>query len=232
VKSIPSYVVLVLSSYAAFAQAPAAITDEDRAEIEALAAGYAAALGSCDAAAFADLFDSKSGYFASGFRGRISGRKKLIALVDSERHCQDAQQGSRRSFGVPPVSVQVDGDSVRGVADLGAAGQYQDEYVRTARGWRFASRSVLTPAEIEAGLDAGDLAAIRGLSADLKPGDHYERSADGGTRFLSSGVVISVDSGTVHGRVYLDGGGYYDDVYEMTSPGKWRIVSRNRVSPE
>ncbi len=229
-KSIPSHVVLVLSGCAAFAQAPAAITPADRAEIEALVAGYAEALGSCDAAAFADLFDSKTGYFASGFRGRIAGREKLMALVDSERHCQDAPPGSRRSFGVPPVSVLEDGDSVRGVADLGAAGQYQDEYVRTAQGWRFASRSVLTPAEIEAGLDAGDLTAIQSLSADLEPGDHYERSADGGRRFLSSGVVISIESGTVHGRVYLEAGGYYDDTYEMTAPGEWRIVSRTRVS--
>lgn len=229
-KSIPSYVVLVLSGCAAFAQAPAAITPADRAEIEALVAGYAEALGSCDAEAFADLFDSNTGYFASGFRGRIAGREKLMALVDSERHCQDAQQGSRRSFGVPPVAVQADGDSVRGVADLGAAGQYQDEYVRTAQGWRFASRSVLTPAEIEAGLDAGDLAAIRSLSADLGAVDHYEESADGGRRFLSSGVVISVDSGTIHGRVYLEGGGYYDDAYEMAAPGEWRIVSRTRAS--
>jgi hypothetical protein len=31
--------------------------------------------------------------------------------------------------------------AVRGIADLGAAGQYQDEYVKTPKGWKFASRN-------------------------------------------------------------------------------------------
>ena len=30
---------------------------------------------------------------------------------------------------------------------------------------------------------------------------------------------------------YTRGGGYYDDVYEKTAPGQWRIKSRTKVAP-
>jgi hypothetical protein len=69
------------------AQAQSALAPEDEAAIEALTARYAEALGSCDATGFADLFVPETGYFASGFRGQMVGRERLIALVESERHC-------------------------------------------------------------------------------------------------------------------------------------------------
>jgi len=220
----------ILVTGSAAGQNPASVKPEDRAEIEALVARYAEALGTCDAAGFADLFDAESGFFASGFRGHIVGRAKLMELVDSERHCRPAKpdqpQPQRRSMGVPTVTLRVDSGHVYGVADLGGAGQYQDEYVRTAQGWRFAARSVLTPGELAAGLDAGDLEAIQGLSADMALADHYAPDDNGVERFLSSGVVISVDAGTVRGRAYLDDGSHYDDVYDETMPGKWQIQSR------
>ena len=218
-----------------FAQAQMNVTAEDREGIQSLAAQYAAALGSCSSVAFADLFEPTSGFFASGFRGRVQGRDRLIALVESERHClvtqPDGTRGRAGGFGVPTVSLSIDSAGIFGIADLGAAGQYQDEYVRTPAGWRFASRTVLTPAEMAAGLDARQMSAIHALSDDLPTGDHYVVEDNGTRRFLSSGVVISVASGVVSGRVYLDDGGYYDDVYEQTAPATWRIRSREFVSP-
>ena len=212
------------------AQAQVSVTAGDRDEIQSLAAQYAKALGSCDAKAFADLFESESGFFASGFRGKVEGRERLVALVESERHCLAANpDGSRGRSGapnVPTVSLEANSAGFFGLIDLGAAGQYQDEYVRTPAGWRFASRTVVTPAERAAGLDAHQMAVIRELSADLPASDHYVAGDNGTDRFMSSGVVIRVESGTVGGRVYLDDGGYYDDVYERTAAGEWRIRSR------
>jgi len=197
----------VLVTGTAAGQNPVSVNPEDRAEIEALVARYA--------------------------RGHIVGRAKLIELVDSERHCRpanpDQPQPQRRSMGVPTVTLRVDSGRIYGVADLGGAGQYQDEYARTAQGWRFAARSVLTPGELAVGLDAGDLSAIQALSAGIALADHYAPDDNGVERFLSSGVVISVDAGTVRGRAYLDDGSQYDDVYEETAPGKWQIKSRERI---
>src|SRR5262252_8684074 len=70
-----------------FAQVPTALTADDKAAIQALVTSYAKALGECRAEEFADLFVPETGSFASGFRGRMVGRDKLVALVQSERHC-------------------------------------------------------------------------------------------------------------------------------------------------
>ncbi len=216
------------------AQAQVSVTAGDRDEIQSLAAQYSKALGSCDAKAFADLFESESGFFASGFRGKVEGRERLVALVESERHClaanPDGSRGRPGAPNVPTVSLEANSAGFFGLIDLGAAGQYQDEYVRTPAGWRFASRTVVTPAKRAAGLDAQQMAVIRELSADLPASDHYESPATtAAERFHSSGVVIRVESGTVGGRVYLDDGGYYDDVYERTAAGEWRIRSRELI---
>ena len=50
---------------------------------------YAQALSRCRAEEFADLFVPETGYFASGFRGRMVGRERLIALVRERAamHC-------------------------------------------------------------------------------------------------------------------------------------------------
>src|SRR5882672_4907877 len=135
-------VALLLSPFpqAAFAQTPA-LTSEDKTAIQALVTGYARALASCNAEEYADLFAPDTGYFASGIRGQVVGRERLIALVQSERQCT-APAGAApvaRPGGAngPTVALEVTASGVRGVADMGAAGQYQDEYVKTATGWRF-----------------------------------------------------------------------------------------------
>lgn len=48
-------------------------------------------------------------------------------------------------------------------------------------------------------------------------------------RLRTSGGAIAVRAGAITGRAYLKTGGYYDDVYEKTAPGQWRIKSRTFV---
>jgi hypothetical protein len=224
--------VAALTISAAIGQAQTSITAEDEAQLQQLVSGYAAALGGCDADGFADLFDPASGYFASGFRGVVAGHDRLVALVESERHCLAPNPtGAPRPGGTAPtVTVGTDANGAFGTVKLGDVAQYQDRYSRTANGWKFASRSVLTSAELAAGLDAKEMLAIQALSRDLQVADHYDTDKDTGVRrFLSSGVVILVKDGVVGGRVYLADGSHYADVYEQTAPEQWRIRSRELV---
>src|SRR5215471_6404632 len=78
---------VALCSMNAGAQALQVLTDQDKSEIQALVTGYARALGNCAASEYADLFAPDMGYFASGFRGQVAGRVRLIAMVQSERQC-------------------------------------------------------------------------------------------------------------------------------------------------
>ena len=226
-----SAMLILWLSTSAFAQVPPP-TPDDRSAIQALVTGYAQALGGCRAEEFADLFAPDIGSFASGFRGLIVGRERLIALVQSERHCI-ATAGSApiaRPGGAngPTVAIEVTATAVRGIADLGGAGQYQDEYVKTPKGWRFLSRTVLTPAEKAAGLDASEMLAIQRL-AGPGLGDYYVADQNGVKRLRSSGVAIGVSADAITGRAYLKDGGYYDDVYEKIGPAQWRIKSRAYV---
>jgi SnoaL-like domain len=229
---VPGLAVFSLCTFAALAQTPAAgPTAEDRAAIQALVTNYAEALGGCAAEDFADLFVPETGYFASGFRGHMVGREKLIELVESERHCL-APAGSaqaRPGGGGPIVEIEVDGGAVRGIADLGTA-EYQDEYVKTPQGWRFASRTVIIAAEKAAGLDAGGLLAIHQLGgSDL--GDYYEADDNGVPRLMTSGVRVGVNGNEVTGRAFLEDGGYRDEVYEPLGHSAWRVASSTYVPP-
>jgi hypothetical protein len=214
-------------------QSPQTLTSQDKTEIQALVTGYARALSSCAANEYADLFASGTGYFASGFRGQVTGRERLIAMVQSERQCITAGGAApaARPANGPTVAIDVTPAGVRGIADLGAAGHYEDEYVKTPAGWRFASRTVITPAEKAAGLDAREMLAIRRLASGPQDSeDFWAAGQDGVKRFRSAGVVIGVSAGNVTGRVYLKDGGHYDDVYEKTAQGYWRFKSRAYVA--
>jgi hypothetical protein len=225
--------VAALMLAAVVAQAQVSLTTDDRAQIQSLVARYASALGSCDAGGFADLFAPEGGFFASGFRGKVEGRARLVALVESERHClaanPDGSRGRPGGQNTPTASLTTGPEGVFGSVDLGMA-QYLDEYVETPKGWLFMSRTVVIAAERAAGVDAAAMAAIRELSADVPARDRYVADDGGKERFISSGVVIRVEEGIVRGRVYLDDGSHYDDVYEQTAAGKWRIRSRERVA--
>jgi hypothetical protein len=220
---------------AAFSQPSAALTADDETAIQALVAGYARALGECRAEEFADLFVPETGYFSSGFRGRIVGRERLIALVRSERHCAApaGTAAAARPGGAngPTVALEATASGARGVADLGAA-EYQDEYTKTLGGWRFASRTVIIAAEKAAGIEAQDLLAIERLSGSAL-GDYYEPDQSGAKgRLLTSGVRVSVTGTEVTGRAFLKDGSYNDEVYEKLGPGHWRVKSSVHVPGE
>jgi len=224
------WIVVMLCSLSTVGHAEQVVTDQDKQEIQALVTSYARALGSCAADEYADLFDT--GYFASGFRGHVTGRARLIAMVQSERQCINASLATpaTRPLNGPTVVLNVTPTGVHGIADLGSAGRYEDEYVKTPKGWRFASRTVITPAEQAAGLNAAAMLAIQRLASGPQDADEFWASGqDGVKRFRSAGVVIGVTAGAVTGRAYLKDGGYFDDVYEKTAQGNWRFKSRSYV---
>lgn len=216
-----------------------ALTDKDRADIQDLTARYARALGSCAAEEYADLFAPETGYFASNIRGEVVGRERLMALVRSERHCTNPAPTTPGAAPAPPrpaptVAISSSSNAVTGRADLGAnVGQYDDEYVKTAKGWRFKSRTVMTAPELKAGLTVQDVRAIRKLAGtDLGQfDDFYVAGEDGVKRFRSSGVSMGLSSEGVTGRAYLrNNGGHYEDVYAKTPDGGWRFKSRTYVA--
>lgn len=221
----------VLATSSAVAQPSATLTDADRSAIQELVNQYAQALGACHAEAFADLFAPETGAFASGFRGRMVGRDRLIKLVESERQCvsPSAAKAPARQGGVagPKVEIEATAEGVRGLVNLGTA-QYEDEYVKTPQGWRFASRTVIIAAEKAAGLDAAGMLVIQHMGGD-NLGDYYEADKNGVQRLMTSGVRITASNGKVTGRAFHKDGSYDDQVYEKTSSGEWRILSSTHV---
>jgi hypothetical protein len=225
-------IVALATAGASVAQTSAPLSAADESAIRALGASYSSTLAACRAEDYADLFVPETGYFASGFRGRMVGRDELIALVKSERHClaPAASAPAARPGGASPPAVVLEatGNGARGVTTLGAA-EYQDEYAKTPGGWRFASRTVILEAEKAAGIAAQDLLAIERLSGAAL-GDFYEAGENGARgRLLTSGVRVSVADGEVKGRAFLKSGGYYDDVYEKLPSGEWRVKTRVHV---
>ena len=125
------------------------LSDADRAEIQQLSEKYLRLLNACAADDYAALF-APGAYFESTFRGRIEGREKLIELVRSERHCQPGA-APRQGGTAAPVTIEATAEGAKGLAILGNnVGAYDDRYVKTQQGWRFRSRSVLTPQELTA----------------------------------------------------------------------------------
>jgi SnoaL-like domain len=207
------------------------LTDRDRGEIQELVTHYARALSSCAAEEYADLFAPTTGSFASGIRGDIIGREKLIALVQSEPHCITTPAGRAGGAG-PTVVITSSADGVTGVADLGNAGHYEDVYVKTPKGWRFQSRNVITRQEQQvASFTAKDFIALRKLSgSDQGQFEDVYRDTPVGKRLRSSGVVITATADGAAGKAYLRDGGHYDDVYARGANG-WRFKSRTYVAP-
>ena len=118
------------------------------------------------------------------------------------------------------------------MASLGNAGSYEDVYVKTAKGWRFKARSVITPQEANAKLTAQDFADIRRLAGDDRGGfDDVFVDTPTGRRFRSSGLTLALVNEGVKGTAVLrNDGGRYDDVYVKTASG-WRFKSRAYVPP-
>jgi len=229
-------VVLIVTIFAAVsagafgaAQKAPQLTDQDRAQIQQLVASYARALGTCAAEEYADLF-SPDAVFASGPRGEVRGREKLIALVQSERQCNDNSAKTPRA--VPTVTIEPSLEGARGKALAGTTAYYDDVYVKTAQGWRFKSRSVITAQEEAARLTAQDFFEIRRLGGnDAGQFEDVYSNGPEGRRFRSSGITVAVSPAGVTGKAYLKGdGGHYEDVYARTRQG-WRFQSRAYVPP-
>src|SRR4029453_6402641 len=109
----------------------AQLTDKDRREIRELATSYGRALGLCAAEEYAALFAAPDGYFASGPRGKVVGRARLIALVRGERHCNDGSE--RRPRNLPADNtIEATPDRSKGRAVLkNVPGQPQEPDVKT-----------------------------------------------------------------------------------------------------
>ena len=229
---------LLVSTLSAPLAAQGSLSAQDRADIQELSAKYARLLGSCAAEEYADLFAPDTGYFASNIRGEVVGRERLIALVRSERHCTTpappASGNTNSPRPVPTVAIEMSSMGPIGRADLGEkVGRYDDEYVKTAKGWRFKSRTVMTAQELAAGLTVQDVRAIRRLAGtDLGQFDDvYVAGPDGVKRFRASGVALGLAQDGVTGRAFLkNNGGHYDDVYVKTAEGGWRFKSRVHVA--
>ena len=164
------------------------------------------------------------------------GRERLVALVRSERHCTGpnaATANAPRPGNAPTAVIEPSPTGATGIADLGNAGRYEDEYVKTAQGWRFKARTVVSAQEQAAKLTARDFSAIRRL-AGTELGqfeDVYVTGTDGVKQFRSSGVSLGLSAEGVTGRAYLkNNGGHYEDVYVRASDGTWRFKSRVHVS--
>ena len=210
--------------------AQAQLTAQDRTEIQELVNKYARALGTCAAEEYADLFAPGGGYFWSSIRGEVATRDRLIALVQSERQCNPPVNLAPRP--APTVIIEPSPDGATGIAALGNAGHYEDVYVKTAKGWRFKARSVLTPQEEGAKLTAKDFVEIRRLAGnDRGQFDDVYVETPNGKRFRSSGVALGLVPEGVKGTAYLrNDGGRYEDVYVKTANG-WRFKSRTYVPP-
>jgi hypothetical protein len=226
------------------------LTAQDRTEIQDLVTRYARALASCAAEEYADLFAPGGGYFFSSIRGEVATRERLILLVQSERQCNpapgpaasNANPGGRannptpnaagRANTGPVVTIEPSPEGPRGTASLGNAGAYEDVYIKTAKGWRFKARSVITPQEAAARLTARDFAEIRQLAGnDRGQFDDVYVDTPNGRRFRSSGVTLGLVPDGVKGTAFLrNDGGRYDDVYVRT-PNGWRFKSRTYVPP-
>jgi hypothetical protein len=224
---IVSILVILAAAVTAAEDRTRTLSADDRAAIQQLAVEYGRALGTCAAEDYARLFEP-DGTFASGPRGTVRGHDRMVALVQSERHCNGT--GAKQPRPAPSMEIQPAPGGATGKGVLGPDGSYVDDvYVKTNAGWRFKLRQVITGQEKAAHLAGEDFLALRRLAGEGSPGygDLYTNTPDG-WRFRSSGVVIAATPAGVTGRVYLKGGGRYDDAYENAGNG-WRFQSRTFV---
>jgi hypothetical protein len=204
------------------------LTAQDRADIQKLVAEYARALGTCAAQEYSALFAAPDGFFASGPRGKVQGQKKLIELVESERHCNNNSE--RRAMNAPTAVVEPSADGAVGRAVLGTSGHYEDVFLKTRDGWRFASRTFISAKEEAVKFTAKDFAEIQQLAGNRgQYADVYLKNPEGVSRFRSAGVVVEPSAEGATGRAHLpDNGGHYEDVY-LRTPDGWRLKSRTHV---
>jgi hypothetical protein len=195
--------------------AQAALTAKDKEDIQALSASYARTLGSCAAEEYAGLFTA-DGIFYSGFRGSLQGKGELMALVQSERHCQPGAERPARPGGTGAPALQFGaieprpGGAAATVTLPNNGGAYEDTYAKTATGWRFLNRSYYMPRELAARaggkpiLSAEDVLEIQEIVA--RYGNYLDSGAEAGKAwadlFTDDGVFATPQT-TVTGREAL-----------------------------
>jgi SnoaL-like domain len=143
---------------AAAAQQASTVTEQDRADIQALVARYQTALSTCASQEYASLFVPDGVFISDDFRGkrhremygpdggRLVGRAKLAELVDTEDFCLDKSRKRAPGPSTPPkVAIVPAPGGARGTIELANNGRYEDEYVKTSDGWRFKVRRVVMP---------------------------------------------------------------------------------------
>jgi hypothetical protein len=226
------------------AQVNTRLTEQDRAEIQALSVTYRRALFGCEAETYADLFATPGGYFGSSSRGEVRERQALIEMVLSYDRCHSASAATppeQRATTPPPVIESAPEGATARIINSPGGGYYDDVYVKTPKGWRFKSRNVVSDSEVAAGLTTRDFIAIRQLAGDDH--GHYENlygdqnqigprgTTTGPDRrpFRTSGLRLTPTPEGVRGLAYLrDNGGRYEDLYAKTPEG-WRIKQRVHV---
>jgi hypothetical protein len=229
----------------------ASLSDKDKAEIKELLAKYAPALIGCKPEAWADLFATPGGYFASGPRGELRERVQFMEMVLSYDRCDGPPPAGAPPSNVPTTVPRGGGPNPDiEAAPFGAKskfrygrgqGYYEDEYVKTPAGWKFKSRTVMSDEELKMNLTREDFIEIRKLAGDDHGyyenlyGDHDHptpRSALGGKQpFRVAGLRLLTSPEGVRGLAYLrDNGGRYEDLYEKT-PAGWRIKERKYFPP-
>jgi hypothetical protein len=152
-------VLLLPSTGAVQAQSPQALTALDYFEIQQLVAKYARAIDTCsnNGYDYADLF-APDGYFAPAQNGKVGnkfqGRERLAEVSGGgSRGCKNVgwiRQGVKHIYVnhiITPTAGGATGTVDMLMIGLGGdpnkirhEGYYEDTYVRTSNGWRFASR--------------------------------------------------------------------------------------------
>jgi hypothetical protein len=247
---------------ASFAQAqtvmtPGPLTEKDKAEIAALWTTYRNTLFACNGEGYADLFATPGGYFASAPRGEIREKRALMEMVVGYDRCKpdtgkpSAEPAPRNPTPVageaasklptPVIEAAPEGAKAKIINSRGG-GYYDDVYVKTPKGWKFKSRTVIADNELAAGLNTQDFIEIRALAGDDHGyyedlfGEYNSQLFPRGTGnkdlpFRTSGLKIVVDKDGIHGIAYLrNNGGHYEDVYTKTPQG-WRIKERKYFRP-
>jgi hypothetical protein len=246
------------SSQAQTVMTPGPLTDSDKAEITKLWSTYRDTLFACNGEGYADLFATPGGYFASAPRGEIRERRALIEMVVGYDRCKpdtgkpSAEPAPRNPTPVageaasrlpaPVIEPAPEGAKAKIINSRGG-GYYDDVYVKTPKGWKFKSRTVISDDELEAGFHTQDFIEIRALAGDdhgyyedlfgeYNSSLHPRGSGKPGLPFRTSGLkIVPGTNGTAKGIAYLrNNGGHYEDEYVKTPQG-WRIKERKYFRP-
>jgi hypothetical protein len=159
-------VALFVGASAAQAQTvmtPGPLTDSDKAEITKLWSVYRDTLFACNGEGYADLFATPGGYFASAPRGEIRERRALMEMVVGYDRCKpdtgkpSAEPAPRNPTPVageaasrlpaPVIEPAPEGAKAKIINSRGG-GYYDDVYVKTPKGWKFKSRTVISDDEL------------------------------------------------------------------------------------